>query len=97
MLASKRGRGVGRLSGRASRLMIKRLQVQVLAGVIGNFLTPISISWSFCQNRRRQVAAKHMHPTYVASNEVTLQSGAWFMAYTEHTPRWQQFHMARAT
>ena len=36
-----------------------------------------------------------MHPTYIASNNVTdIQQVCSFMMHTEHVPRWQQFHMA---
>ena len=37
----------------------------------------IKRSWSFCQKCRWQVTARHMYTMHVASNEVTLLTGAW--------------------
>ena len=52
-------------------------------------------SWSFCQNYRCQVAAKHactQHMWFQMKWHCKLVHGC--MMYTEHVPRWQQLHMA---
>ena len=55
------------------------------------------ISQSFCQKCRWQVTAKHTYtlPTWLWMKWHCKLVYGW-MVYTEHAPRWQQFHMAPA-